>query len=597
MTSGQSQVNLEQGDSSLPKTGRPVIYGTEGVISSGHYLTSMAGMQMLINNGNAFDALIAAGFAAAVVEPIASYSLAAEGVFMLYDKNSGDILSLSGQGVAPQKATLRFYKSQGIDRIPTGPGTQAHLSFTVPGVVDAFLSLLERYGTKSVHEILSPAIKYAEYGIANYEYMLDRLRSPDTQQQFQHYPPGGMEIFYDNGQIPKPGSILVQKALAETMKKMIGGGNERISGIRYARSAFYEGDIAQAIVTCSQRVGGLLTLEDLSAYRAKFEAPARISYRGYEILGQGTWTQAPVLLQTLKILENYDLKSMGHNSAAYIHTITEALKLAFGDREAYYGDPDFADVPLDGLLSSSYATERLQLIDHRNALTEQAAAGQPDRFTKYKPPQVIPKARFAGSHGTPNADTSGTTHVATADKMGNMVCGTISGGAFNKSVFFPELGCCLSTRIEMFNNVEGHPNVIEPKKRPRTTLVNYIVLENGNPTMTFGCPGGDNQAQANLQLMLNVLVFEMNPQQAVEASRFSSQNVVNSFFPHVYEPGRLDLEEQIPDSTARELSSLGHTIRKVANCGMGATVNRRDPEIGVLSSSGDPRRSCYAIGW
>lgn len=597
MTSAEPKVNLEQGDSGLPKTGRPVIYGTEGVISSGHYLTSMAGMQMLLANGNAFDALVAAGFAAAVVEPIASYSLAAEGVFMLYDNNSGEILSLSGQGGAPHKATLDFYRSRGIDRIPTGPGAQAHLSFTVPGVVDAFLCLLERYGTKSVHEVLGPAIKYAENGIPNYEYMIDRLKSPDTQLQFQHYPPGGTEIFYPDGQLPKPGTMLVQKALGETMKKMIGGGDDRISGIQYARSAFYEGNIAQTIVASSQRVGGLLTLEDLSEYHAKFEAPASISYRGYEILGQGPWTQAPVLLQTLKILENYDLKAMGHNSTIYIHTITEALKLAFGDREAYYGDPDFSDVPLNGLLSSSYAAERLKLIDHKRALLEQAIAGQPERHTKQPPSQAMPEADITGSCGNHDANKSGTTHVATADNLGNMACGTISGGAFNKSVFFPELGCCLSTRIEMFNNIAGHPNVVEPKKRPRTTLVNYIVLENGKPTMTFGCPGGDNQAQANLQLILNVLIFGMNPQEAVEAPRFSSQNVVNSFFPHVYEPGRLDIEEGISDSIAGELASMGHTIRRVANCGMGATVNRRDPATGVLSSSGDPRRSCYAIGW
>ena len=597
MASNRTETNLEQGDIILPKTGRPVIYGTEGVISSGHYLTSMAGMQMLLSGGNAFDALVAAGFAAAVVEPIASYSLAAEGVFMLYDAESGDLLSLSGQGVAPQEATLEFYRSQGVERIPTGPGKQAHLSFTVPGIVDAFLSMLERYGTKPVSEVLGPALRYAEEGIPNYEYMLERLKSPDTREQFGNYPPGGMDVFFDNGDIPRPGSLLVQKALGGTLRKMATEGGDRIEGIRRAREVFYEGDVARTIVECAQRVGGVLSLEDLSEYRAKFETPSSVSFKGYEVLGQSTWTQSPVLLQTLKVLEGFDLKGMGHNSAAYIHTVAEALKLAFGDREAYYGDPDFAKVPIEGLLSDGYAEERRALIDQGKALPEQAAPGEPWRHTSRRGEAVASEAPVASAGDGSDGADAGTTHVAAADKQGNLVCGTISGGAFNKSVFFPELGCCLSTRIEMFNNQEGHPNVVVPRKRPRTTLVNYIARQDGKPTMTFGCPGGDNQAQANLQLMLNVMVFGMNPQEAVEAPRFSSQNVVNSFYPHVYEPGRLDLEEGIAESTARELASLGHRIERVANCGLGATVNRRDPETGVLSSSGDPRRACYALGW
>ena len=206
--------------SSLQATRRPVVYSTQGVISSGHYLTSIAGMRMLLGGGNAFDGIVAAGFAAAVVEPIASYSLAAEGVFMLYHPASGDLLSLSGQGVAPSGATAQFYKSQGLERIPTGPGPQAPLAFTVPGVVDAFISLLERYGTKPVADVLAPAIHYAQHGIPNYEHMLGRLRSPSTRQQFDQFPPGGNDIFYHNGQVPRPGSLLVQPGLANTLQVM-----------------------------------------------------------------------------------------------------------------------------------------------------------------------------------------------------------------------------------------------------------------------------------------------------------------------------------------------------------------------------------------
>ena len=606
MATQQSAVNTEQGNVTQQSTGRPVIRSTEGVISSGHYLTSMAGMKKLLSGGNAFDALVAAGFAAAVVEPIASYSLAAEGVFMLYDARSGELLSLSGQGTAPGKATADFYKSQGLERIATGPGhQQSHLSFTLPGVVHAFLSLAERYGTKSVDELLAPAIAYAADGIPNYEYMLDRLDSGATAQQFDLYQPGGWDVFYHNRQVPAAGTPLVQPGLANTLRAMLpGSGNghalSRVEGIQKARDVFYRGPVAQTIADSVAGVGGIMSMDDLAAYESQYGTPVKTTFHGYEIYGQDTWTQGPVLMQTLNMLENYDLRAMGHNSPAYIHTVAEAIKLSFGDREAHYGDPDFSTIPIDGLLSKEYASERARLIDLETAYPAQPEAGDPWRYSS--------KSRGSngahGSNGLPaasdpaTADTSardGTTHVSAMDKQGNMVCGTISGGAFAKSVFFPELGCALSTRIEMFNCEEGHPNVVEPGKRPRTTLVNYIISKDGQPVMTVGCPGGDNQAQANVQLMLNVILFGMDPQQAVEAPRFSTQSNVNSFYPHVYHPGRLDLEHAIPETTAEQLRAMGHRIARAVDCGMGATVSVRDPETGYLSTGADPRRACYAI--
>ena len=606
MVRQQSAVNTEQGNVTQQSTGRPVIRSTEGVISSGHYLTSMAGMKMLLTGGNAFDALVSAGFAAAVVEPIASYSLAAEGVFMLYDSRSGELLSLSGQGTAPSKATPDFYKSQGLERIPTGPGhQQSHLSFTLPGVVHAFLSMAERYGTKTVDELLAPAIGYAANGIPNYEYMLDRLNSRATAEQFDLYSPGGWDVFYQNRQIPAAGALLVQPGLANTLRAMLpGSGNghtlSRVEGIQKARDVFYSGPVAQTIADSVASVGGIMSMDDLAAYKSQYGTPVKTTFHGYEIHGQDTWTQGPALMQTLNMLENFDLRSMGHNSPGYIHTVAEAIKLSFGDREAHYGDPDFSTIPIDGLLSKEYAAERSRLIDLETAYPAQPEAGDPWRYSS--------KSRGSngarGSNGLPapsdpaTADASareGTTHVSAMDKQGNMVCGTISGGAFAKSVFFPELGCALSTRIEMFNCEEGHPNVVEPGKRPRTTLVNYIISKDGQPVMTVGCPGGDNQTQANVQLMLNVILFGMDPQQAVEAPRFATQSNVNSFFPHVYHPGRLDLEEAIPETTAEVLRSMGHKIARVVDCGMGATVSVRDPETGYLSTGADPRRACYAL--
>ena len=367
----------------------------------------------------------------------------------------------------------------------------------------------------------------------------------------------------------------------------------RSNSLQAARKAFYEGPTAELIVEESRKVGGILAMEDLSGYHAQFCEPVSTTFHGHEVWGQDSWTQGPMLMQALNILENFDLKAMGHNSPAYIHTVAEALKLCFGDREAFYGDPDFATVPMDGLLSKEYAAIRAGEIDPEGAYPEQRPAGDPWRFST-KSGRTAPQIMAAAIGPDTSAD-DGTTHVSVLDRHGNLVCGTISGGSFSKSVFFPELGACLSTRIEMFNCEPGHPNVVEPGKRPRTTLVNYILAKDGKPVMTVGCPGGDNQVQGNLQLILNSLVFGMDPQQAVEAPRFATSSNVNSFYPHVYYPGQLDLEDGFPESTEGALKALGHRIHHTANCGLGATVSVRDPETGSMSTGADPRRACYAL--
>ena len=596
----QTAPNLEQGDVALPDTGRPVIRSNEGVISSGHYLTSMAGMRMLLAGGNAFDAMVAASLAAAVVEPIASYSLLAEGVFMLYDSASDEVLALNGQGTAPGAANADFYKSRGHRRIPTGPGMDAPLSFTVPGIVDAFIAMLDRCGSLPFADVIAPAISYAEDGIPHYEYMLERLRSPSGQEQFDNFPPGGWDVFYDNRQVPPPGAMMKQPGLANTLKAMrdasLAESGSRSASLQAARDAFYCGPVARLIVDSSAEVGGILSMDDLANYRSQFAEPVSGTFNGHEIRGQNTWTQGPMLIQALNILERFDLRAMGHNSPAYIHTVAEALKLCFGDREAFYGDPDFATVPLDGLLSKEYAAERAQLIDPEGAYQAQQEPGDPWRYSRISGKTAAPVMAEPIYAGPDSSADDGTTHVSALDRHGNLVCGTISGGSFSKSVFFPELGACLSTRIEMFNCEPGHPNVVEPGKRPRTTLVNYIVSKDGKPVMTVGCPGGDNQVQGNLQLILNSLVFGMDPQQAVEAPRFATASNVNSFYPHVYFPGQLDLEDGIPEHTADALRALGHRIHRTANCGLGATVSVRDPDNGSMCTGADPRRACYALG-
>jgi gamma-glutamyltranspeptidase/glutathione hydrolase len=580
-------------------TTRPVVSGTQGVVSAGHPLVAMAGMRMLLAGGNAFDAAAAAGFAAAVVEPTASYTLLGECVAMLHDARRGEVRALSGQGTAPALATIPFFRGRGLDRIPTGPGADAHLSFTVPGAIDAYLTLLEAYGTRTVSEALTPALQYAERGFPMYEYMQRMLGIAESRSQFDLYPPGGHDVFYPEGRVPAVGQLLVQPALAGTLRRIAEadahGRGHRLAGIAAARARVYRGDLAAAIGEFSARLGGLLRASDLADYRAQIEAPLRVTFAGREVLGQSVWTQGPVLMQALGMLGGFDLRTLGHNSAAYIHVVAEALKLAFADRERYYGDPRFASVPIAELLAPSYARERAALIRLDQAAVEAPGAG--DLW-----PDGAAGARRSGPAGAtdPRAIApvpDGTTHIAAIDRDGNMIALTPSGGVFRKSAFAAELGCTLSTRSEMFILEEGHPNAPAAGKRPRTTLVSYLICENGTPTTTVGCPGGDDQAQADLQIVLNVLVFGMNPQQAVEAPRFSTQTLTNSFYPRAYKPGVLNVEPGIPQATRDELTARGHLVTEIGACGIGAVVTHRDLASGVLSAGADPRRPTYALAW
>ena len=590
---------LEQGASHLPSTGRPVLKGSNGIISTGHYLTSMAGMRILLNGGNAFDAMVAATFAAAVVEPMASYSIGAESVFMLFDSDSNQLISYSGQGGAPALANAEYYLSRGFNAIPTGPGKSAHISLTVPGVVGALTSILATFGTKTIREVIEPSICYANDGIPNYKYMTQALKSPGILTQFRNYPPGGSKIFFPNGYVPKSGSILIQKALGASLNSLIsddqGKPFDRVKAIHAANNNFYNGEISQRIDANVSKLGGILTYKDLNEFKAKPEDPLSTTFHKYRIHGQGTWSQAAVLLQCLNILEHFDLQSLGHNTPNYIHTVVEAMKLSMADREAYYGDPDFSDVPVDGLLSKEYSELRSKLIDKDIPSIEMPSHGDPYIFSTLngvKPKFIKP------IHNPGFLDNqSGTTHIAVQDKQGNIACSTPSGGSFEKSIFFDDLGFALSTRIEMFNLQAGHPNVINPGKRPRTTLVNYIVSTQGQPFATFGCPGGDHQVQGNLQLMLNMLVFGMNPQEAVEAPRFATDSVPNSFFPHVYHPGQLSVEDGIDSDVIYELKVKGHKVVKSTVCGLGATVTTRNLDTGVMNAGADPRRACYALAW
>jgi gamma-glutamyltranspeptidase/glutathione hydrolase len=594
MTNQLPRVHEMEHHGAAVATTRPVVAGTQGVVGAGHPLVSMAGMRMLLDGGNAFDAAVACGFAAAVVEPTASYTLMGECVAMIHDARRGDTLAVSGQGTAAAGATIELFRGRGLDRIPTGPGRDAPLSFTVPGAVDAYLTLLETYGTRSLPEVLAPALQYAERGFPMYEYMHRMLAIPETRDQFDLFPPGGQDVFYRGGRPPAVSELLVQPALGTTLRKLVEAAasarGHRADGIAAARERVYRGDIAQTIGAFSERVGGLLRASDLAGFRAHTEAPFRMTFEGHEILGQGAFTQGPVLMQALAMLQAFDLRALGHNSPRYIHVVSEALKLAFADRERYYG---FAAGDISPLIDPAYARARAGQIRMDAVMKEAPAPGDPGGARgNGRRPVSAP----AGAASAP-APADGTTHIAAIDRDGNMIALTPSGGVFRKSVFSPELGCTLSTRSEMFVLEAGHPNALTPGKRPRTTLISYLVCENGVPVMTVGCPGGDDQAQADLQLVLNALVFGMNPQQAVEAPRFSTQTLVNSFWPRVYKPNVLNVEPGIPERTRAELRALGHQVTEIGACGIGAVVTRRDPATGVLEAGADPRRPTYALAW
>src|SRR6266850_3195749 len=354
---------------------------------------------------------------------------------------------LSGQGVAPGLATVAAFRGRKLDRIPTGPGADAHLSFTVPGAVGAFLETLERFGTKSVGEVLAPAVQYAEHGFPMYAYMRRMLTIGESRTQFDLYPPGGTAVFYPGGQPPELGQLFRQPALAGTLRRLVDAEatsrGHRLAGIGAARDRFYRGDVAAAIGAFSERVGGLLRASDPAGYRANFEPPLRMSFAGREIIGPPAWTQGPVLMQALGMLATVDLRALGHNSARYIHVIAEALKLAFADREQYYGDRDDALASIGDLLAPGYLKERAALIRSDRAASEAPAPGDP------RHPGGAPRSTGASpairTTGVSSAAADGTTHIAAIDREGNMICLTPSGGVFRKSAFAPELGCTLST--------------------------------------------------------------------------------------------------------------------------------------------------------
>ena len=576
---------------------RPMVWGTRGMAGGGTQLTAQTGMRILWKGGNAVDAAVASALAAGVMEPTAHYTLGGEVAFLFYDRSARAVRSVVGQGWAPRAATIDLYLER-WGEIPPG----VHSS-TVPGVISALLTMLTEYGTMSFGQVAESAVHFASEGFPAYQLLNRAIGSAERMDNLRKYP-DSTRIFLPNGKPPELGKLFVQKDLGRSLslmvqaeEKALSQGKTRAAAIRAARDVYYQGDVAQRMVRALDRLGGLYTLEDLAEYESPLEEPISTTYRGYEIFTNRTWTQGIALLETLNILEGFDLAALGHNSPQAVHLQVEALKLAFADRERYAGDPAFVDVPVDGLLSKEYAALRRGLID-----TNRAQASYPPGDPR-KMLAVADGAR--SSEASPvmepvGGDGDGTTYLSTADSEDNMVSATPSSFAgLTQGMVLGDTGIVINCRGCYFWLDPDNPNALAPHKRPRTTPCTFIVLKDGEPFMTLGTPGGDSQPQSNLQVLTNILDFGLHVQDAVEAPRYCGYSFPQSPWPHREFPNRLEVEGRISGDLVDALNHLGHQVEEVGPWDIrnGFAPIVADPEAGVYRGGADPRKESVMLGW
>ncbi|MEE9285571.1 MAG: gamma-glutamyltransferase family protein [Dehalococcoidia bacterium] len=572
-------------------TRRPPVMGLKGVVSSGHYLASQAGMRMLHAGGNAIDAGVAAGMCLNVLLPYLT-NLGGVAPIIIYSARERRVTTISGLGRWPRSASIEAMKERGHGDMPNGI-----LRAVTPAALDAWVMALERYGRLSFAEVAGPALELAQRGFAvdaslagALAYLQDSLSSWPTT----------VDVFYRGGKAPAPGSVLVQRDLAATLQALMaaekaGGAATREGRLRAVRDAFYKGDIARRMAEFSQKLRGFLTYDDLAEFEVREEPPVSADYKGYQVYACGPWCQGPTVPQTLKLLEGVDLAGMGHNSASYIHHVVEAIKLTYADRDRYYGDPDFEPVPMDALLSEVYARQRRQLIDPKRAWPEMPPAGDPTSG------KAISGVAAGVASLTPHASEpqGDTSYVCVIDDEGNGFSATPSD-FIGQCPIVPGLGLIISGRGTQSWLDPDHVASLKPWKRPRLTPNPGLVLRDGELFMAFGTPGGDQQPQGMVQAFLNVVEFGMSPQQAVEAPRFGTWSFPNSFWPHEYLPGRLNVEARVPSQTRKRLADLGHDVEPWRDleprCGHVCAI-LRDGETGVLHGGADPRFVSYAIAW
>ena len=565
---------------------RPEFRGRHAIVAAGRSYTAEAGARMILDGGNAIDAGVAAIFAAAVVE-ISHFGLGGEAPIIIYSARDRQVVVINGQGSAPHAATPALFEGK---LSPPGNGP---LGATVPAVVDSATLALARYGTKSLAEVLAPATALAD-GFPMYEFLRHYL---ETERKGCEPYAWTMKTYYPDGRIPANGEVFRQpnlartlRALAEAERAALASGAGRVQAIRAGRDAFYKGDTAKRIAAAMRDAGGVMTEADLASYEGRVEQPVSATYRGLTIYKAGPWNQGPVLLQTLRLLEGFDLKAMGAGSADAIHTATEAIKLAYADRDRYYGDPDFVKVPLDTLLSEPYTISRRPLIDPAKASMElrPGAVGGTPAVTD--PPLVD-----NGDH-----EYGDTTSLQVVDKDGNLFSATPSSGWLLGGAFVAgETGVPMSNRMQAFRLEPSSPNVLAGGKRPRTTLTPTIILKDGKPFLAIGTPGGDSQDQQILNVLLNLIDFGMDVQAAIEAPRFNSLHPESSFEDHRSQPGVLELEASVSRETRDELARRGHLLRVRAAYGIstGVVAVGIDPATGLLRGGADPRRERYIVAW
>jgi gamma-glutamyltranspeptidase / glutathione hydrolase len=596
--------------SSDAQTFRPVVRGNRGVVAGGHPLSVEAGMRVLQQGGNATDSGVATILAASVIE-FSHFSFGGE-VPILIKMKGQEVSVVEGMGPAPMKATREFFVNR-EKKATSGMATMAGaktgpipstgpLPATVPAVLDACVVALDRFGTKSLAEVIQPAIELADgFPIDELRVQYIKSRGPVFSQW-----PDARRIFMPNGEVPKVGDIFVQADLARTLRAIVDAEKraaqrtrnvraKRHVGLIAARDYFYRGPVGQRIGDYMQKNGGLIAAEDLARFHAKLGMPVKADYRGYEVYKAGFWTAGPALVQTLNILEGFDLKKLGHNSPEYIHTVAEALKLALADRDRYYGDPDFVTIPTTQLLSKDYAALRRSLIDRQQA----SLVHQPGDPLNMKAVLASATQRVSHVSALPEVERANdTTCVNVIDKDGNLFSATPSG-SWLPAVVAGDTGVLMGQRLQSALIDPNSPNVVAPGKRPRITLTPTVVVRDGQPFMVLSTPGGDNQDQALLQVLLNIIEFGMNPQEAVEGPRFDTQHYVSSFDDHEFLPGSLNVESRINEKTIAELKARGHKVKVQSDWGTlsAPTVIIYNPQTGVSSGGADPRRGRYAVAW
>ncbi len=576
-------------------TVRGEVHGQHGVVAAGRTFTVDAGARLMTAGGNAVDGGVAAIFAAAVTE-ISHFGLGGEAPIIIYSARDHRVIVINGQGPAPKAATPQMFAGKAA--IPgNGP-----LGATLPAAVDSASIALAKYGTKSLAEVLQPAIELAD-GFPMYEFLHHYF---ETERAACEPYAWTMRTYYPDGKITPVGQVFRQpnlattlRALAQAEKDALGRGASREQAIDAGRDAFYKGAIAKEMTSAVRDAGGVMTEEDLAGYHGRIEEPASAPYRGYTVYKAGFWNQGPSLLQSLRILEGFDLRAMGQGSADAVHTTVEAIKLAYADRDKYYGDPDFTRVPGDVLLSASYADARRRLIDARKASLEQRP-GNPSGAVGTIGASGSSGLQAGGPPAHPPKEPGDTTSIQVADAAGNLFSATPSSGWILGGAFVAgRTGVPMSNRMQAFNLDASSPNVLAGGKRPRTTLTPTIVLRDGKPFLAIGTPGGDSQDQQILLVLLNILDFGMDVQAAIEAPRVNSLHPVSSFDDHRAQPGVLEIEATFPARVIDELKARGHILRiRTANgISTGIVAAGIDPVTGALRGGADLRRERAIVAW